>query len=303
MNPSGKMSVKEMTDHLRQRSFCKVLDELPNIQQECDRALKLMCIVDYQIQKAKLYEKMENGLVKMKLMKFDYCLFKFYDYQKLPITRNCLLKCKECNLVAEYTDILTHMAISHNVHLGLKICAYCDVKQLSEHSRERNFEKCRDDHYEKYNIEINLTIYIVQKFYGELKEVAENIGVVVKRNKGFGGVGQAEIVKLTQLHGHHFPHLSVGIAPNSKKINDTKFFALFSVVAQELGIIRVEPPNNLNDEINNTNNGTNEVSLVPAAVQCDEDASIILISDDDENGEIGDSGGNFATCLVSNLIF
>lgn len=234
------MSVIQLTEHLKRRQFAPVLDEISPLQRNCVRALKLMCIVDHRIEIDGLYNHLKNEFLMTKLMKFDYCLFKYYEYQQLERTRDCLLACRDCNLVAEYNDMLTHMAVTHSTHVGLKWCAYCNVTELGAHTRE-SFEQCKESYYKMYDIKVDLKHYVVHLFNVALKKVAEEIGVVVKRNRWYGGYAQTEIEALIKLHGHAFPQLSVGFAANCKKIDDVKFFDSFNFVATVLRILTVEP--------------------------------------------------------------
>lgn len=230
-----------MVEHLQRRKFAPVMRELSIEQQNCERALKLMCIVDHKIEKENLYQELEKyKLPIVKLMKFDYCLFKYYDYQQLQRTKSCLLKCRYCGLVAEYSFILTHMAINHCAHFGLKVCAYCNDVDLSAHT-VASFEKCRDNYYTQNGIERNFESYLVKIFYEALEDVADKIGAVVKRNKGYVGVAQAAIQTQIKLHGHQFPQLSVEVASNCKKINDSKFQEHYRSVAMELDIMKAVP--------------------------------------------------------------
>lgn len=226
-----------MVEHLQRRKFAPVVRELSIEQQNCERALKLMCIVDHKIEKEDLYQELEKyKLPIVKLMKFDFCLFKYYDYQQLQRTKSCLLKCRYCDLVAEYSFILTHMAINHCAHFGLKMCAYCNDIDLSAHT-VASFEKCRDNYYIRNGIKRNFECYLVKIFYEALEDVADKIGAVVKRNKAYVGVAQAAIEAQIKLHGHQFPQLSVEFSSNCKKINDFKFQEHYRSVAIELGII------------------------------------------------------------------
>lgn len=242
--------IDQLIAHLSRRPFAKILKELPERQQKCERALKLMCIVDYQMEEYNFYRdlrQLENRPTLIyQLLKFDYCLFKYYHYRPLEKTQNRLLKCKYCSVVADYNCILTHMAIRHNAHVGLKMCAYCGTSELSRHPQEFNgrqtFEECYEKYSEKYGIKNRSTFetYMIEKFYKLMREIGNKIGVIVSRNQFYGGTAQREIEEMKRLHGHDMPQLSVGFPVNCKKIDDTKFFALFDMIAKKIGIISFE---------------------------------------------------------------
>lgn len=49
-----------MVEHLQRRKFAPVMRELSIEQQNCERALKLMCIVDHKIEKEDLYQELKS---------------------------------------------------------------------------------------------------------------------------------------------------------------------------------------------------------------------------------------------------
>lgn len=132
-----------------QPRFAPILNKVPDEQKNCVRALMLMCIFHYEVAECDWYNELTKRPELMEqFLLFDYCLFKYYDYNTLTRTTDCLLKCQRCSLVADYTCILTHMAMTHNVHVGLKNCAYCETTSLSMHTIPE-FKQCQEDYYKK----------------------------------------------------------------------------------------------------------------------------------------------------------
>lgn len=197
----------------------------------------LMCIVHYEVEEYDLYAELTKRPELMsQLMMFDYCLFKYYDYKSLNRTTDCLLKCKHCFLVADYICILTHIAMKHNAHIGLKNCSYCETTSLATHTI-LEFKQCQKDYYEKNSIKKNFIVNsLVTRFYSCLHKIGKSIGVVISRDKNYGGQAQAEIERLIKLHGHDLPQLTVTIPANCKTIDEPKFFEYFKFVAEKLGI-------------------------------------------------------------------
>lgn len=233
---------RELREYLSRQEFAPILKEVPDKQTDCVWALKLMCIVHYEVDQDSLYDELKKRSQLMcQLMNFDYCLFKYYHYQTLNKTLNCRLKCQYCSLVADYSCVLTHMAITHNAHVGLKKCAYCDPRNPTDLSKHTvaEFKQCQEEYYKKHSITTKkdlMETFLIENFYKCMGRIAKKLKVVVLRNRWYGGVAQNQIEQLANKHGHDFPQLSVAFSANSKIIDDQAFFQYFELVAKKLGI-------------------------------------------------------------------
>lgn len=234
--------VRKLQEYLSRQEFSPILNEVLHEQKNCVWGLKLMCIVHYEVGLYDLYDELiKRPLLMVHLMKFDYCLFKYYDYQPLKRTTDCRLKCQYCSLVADYSYVLTHMAMAHNAHVGLKKCAYCDPKNSTDLGAHTiaEFKQCQEEYYKKNYITTkkNFTVNnLIENFYKCMRKIADKLKVVVSRNRWYGGEAQAQIERLANKHGHGFPQLSVAFPANCKTIDDQKFFKYFEFVAEKLGI-------------------------------------------------------------------
>ncbi|XP_031622385.1 uncharacterized protein LOC116340201 isoform X2 [Contarinia nasturtii] len=173
-------------------------------------ALQLMCIIDYYMEERRLYDrivKTECPKLLLQLMKFfTFVSFKYYDYRASRKIGNQILRCKFCALIGHYTCILSHMAINHNAHIGLKQCAYCYREELKTHFDDCTFDTCYETYMRKHHVHKNDNIIeIVATFYGLIKEIAEKLNQCTVRNHAYAGIGYATIEKIAQKYGRDFP--------------------------------------------------------------------------------------------------
>lgn len=106
----------KVLEHLKNRPIAAVRNVLS--ERDSIDALKLICILDYELEKANLYAEMAAvPKLSEQLLKF-YSLssFKYFSYklEKFLLGKR-LLRCKVCQLVGPYVTVLEHMVISHNL--------------------------------------------------------------------------------------------------------------------------------------------------------------------------------------------
>lgn len=183
-----------VAQHLKKGSFAPIFEQ--SNEKNDAVALKLMCIVDFETQRHDLYPRMQKPSPKLlpQLMQFhSYGTFKYYDYQVGVRIGKRVLKCKFCDLIGPYGLILTHMAINHNAHIGLKRCVYCNRNDLKEHFADETMEHCYASYLQRHDIEVDRgtmkSYTIVKKFYDMLKELSVKFGISTFRNYGFRGSG------------------------------------------------------------------------------------------------------------------
>lgn len=195
--------VEELKSHLLQRSFANVFNNLRNQDEKNNPiALLLMCALDFEVEKRKLYARIANTQcpkLLLDLMGFrTYKSFFYYEYQNHGQLESKYLKCKFCELYGPYVLILTHMTINHDEHIGLVMCAYCDQTELKDHFRNGSIQACYEQYLQKPDVADvigdDLIPKIVTEFYGCLKFLSIKLGVHTRRilhiftGSGFGKI-------------------------------------------------------------------------------------------------------------------
>ncbi|XP_037027493.1 uncharacterized protein LOC119068136 [Bradysia coprophila] len=155
-----------------------------------ETALKFMCIIDYEIERNGLYEKIKNTnypkLFEELLCFHSYKNFTYYEYKDSPFLNGKNVQCCRCELFGTYTSILTHIAINHDLHIGNRLCFYCGKKELKIHFEEESLQKCYEEYLLSKNItEVELGAIAVHKviteFYDVMKSFSKSMGVLIVR--------------------------------------------------------------------------------------------------------------------------
>lgn len=182
--------VEELKSHLLRRPFADIFNNLRNPDEKDNPiGLMLMCILDYQADKLKFYTRIaetQHPKLLLDLMGFrTYKSFFYYEYQNHGQLENKYLKCKFCDLYGPYVLILTHMTISHDEHIGLVYCAYCNETDLKTHFNDGSMQTCYERYKQKPDVADvigdNLIPNIVKKFYDSLKNLSMLLGVHTRR--------------------------------------------------------------------------------------------------------------------------
>lgn len=190
-----KFNTEAIAQHLKKGSFAPIFEQ--SNEKDNDIALKLMCIIDFHAQKLDLYKRVQDSKspkLLTKLMQFSsFGTFKYFDYQVGKRIGKRVLKCKFCELVGPYGLILTHTVINHNVHIGLKNCAYCHRTELNEHLNEDVLHECYAKYMEREHIERDEVVCdIVTEFYAMLKRLSDKLKITTPRHHSFGGKGHKD---------------------------------------------------------------------------------------------------------------
>lgn len=200
--------ILRMLDHLSARPIGPIIGCLDENEENDETALRLMCIIDYELERrTNFYKRIsETKLPKLlhELLGFhSYKSFQYYDYIGNCQFNRKYLHCKygQCQFFGPYMLVMTHMAINHNMHCGIKLCAYCCHVELKLHFAENSFQKC----YEKYLkreeisdiiVESSVIYEIISDFYNVIKDCSIRLGVRSRRQlhnysgKGFGTAEQ-----------------------------------------------------------------------------------------------------------------
>lgn len=196
-------------------------------------ALKLLCVLDYDAEKHKLYEQMENHpkLLQQLMGYHSFDGFKYYHYHLnknlTKIIGNRLLRCEHCEFLGPYAIVLGHIATNHNVHYGLKQCAYCKRMELLDPSHQ--MDACYRNYLAKYAINEKNTAKL--EFLDVIKDIATTLGVLVSRNDSYGGIGKARKSYLTD----DFSYTEFRPSHTTKKtINEVVLDKMFTKMAEIL---------------------------------------------------------------------
>lgn len=180
-----KMDSK-MLKHLRSRPVAPIVDASIDKFNNTN-ALKIMCIIDYELQRSQLYLELEATpkLMKQLLNIYTFTPFKYFKYNltKDVNIHGKILKCKNCEIIGPYSTILEHMAICHNIHASAKMCMWCEKMDFKAHNSSNSMHQC----YENYLKNFSSIQYpgVIEKFYDLLKKVAAKIRTNIRRSKDF----------------------------------------------------------------------------------------------------------------------
>lgn len=202
--------IARIAEHLRGRPIAIVFEQ--SHEKDNIIALKLMCILDFQMELLDLYSKIQSSNPKLLglLLRFSsFASFKYYDYAVKKEIGPRILRCKFCDLVGQYAHILSHMAINHNTNVGMKICVYCNRVELEKHFVENSLDQC----YQKYlqqnewhDYECNENVLdMVINFFGMLKRLSKKFEIYSMRQKQYTGLGYRAVEKLSRNYGDDFP--------------------------------------------------------------------------------------------------
>lgn len=271
MAAQNEKMIKRLTEYLSGRPIAPILKES---KEKGDlKALKVMCVVDYYMQKCNLYDRMkQQPKLLCQLMGFhSYGSFKFYDCHVVSEISSHVLQCKFCELAGPYHLMMTHMAINHNAHISHTCCAFCNRVDVAEHIQYGTLNECYRQYMERYGISPDdAPRFIVRKFYEQLRNIARAVDVLITRHDSFTGTGYRTIEKVNcKISG--FPNTCIVYKPKKshKKVNDAKLEQYFNLVVSYMfgangNILRQDA-----SEVEEVGNEHNEV--------------IVLSSDDEED--------------------
>lgn len=203
--------IARIAAHLRGRPIARIFEK--SNEKDNAIALKLMCILDFQMEQLNLYTEIQSTNPKLLglLLQFSsFASFRYYDYAVKKEFGPRILRCKFCNLVGPYASILSHMAINHNTHVGMKFCLYCNRVELEKHFDENSLDQCYQNYYQRnewHDFECGTKVLgIVVKFFGMLKRLSKKLEIYSMRQKQYTGLGYRAVEKLNQDYGDDFPN-------------------------------------------------------------------------------------------------
>lgn len=214
--------IDRISTHLRGRPIAQIYEQCN--EKDDIKALKLLCILDFKLEQLGLYTKINATnpkLLKLLMGFHTFASFKYYDYAVKKEIGTRILRCKFCDLVGPYARILSHMAMNHNTHIGVKICDYCKRVDLEKHFEDNTLEQCYQNYIQRYKWEDHEwnenVCEIVTKFFWMLKKLADKFNASSVRQKSFTGRGYSSVERLSQNYGDDFPNECLVFKQPAKK--------------------------------------------------------------------------------------
>lgn len=228
--------ILRLMEHLLTRPIAPMLEHLGETEKNDEIALKFMCVVDYDVTRKSLYERISDTkfpkLFNELLGFHSYKSFQYYDYVGNNHFSGKFLQCKfaQCQFFGPYTLVLTHMAINHNMHYGFKLCAYCCRVELKMHLADGSFQRCHEQYLQRTDIsdkvfEVGAVCAIIADFYDVMKECAKKFGVYTKRQlHNYAGKGYGTAEQLKKRYGGDISRETIVFHPklNGKSISIDK---------------------------------------------------------------------------------
>lgn len=174
----------KMLEHLRGRKIAPILNTSIGSN---TTALKMLCILDYEMEKANLYtEILAMPKLLGQLLSFhSFTQFHYFKYNLPMETDGKVLKCKYCELIGPYLIVLEHMVINHNFHANARLCMWCDKLELETHNVSHTLDQCYGNYLFKSKFATIHYPTVIVKFYDLLRKVAQKLRVRTIRQKSF----------------------------------------------------------------------------------------------------------------------
>lgn len=174
----------KIIEHLMTRPISSIV--INSMEKDNDIALKLMCIIDYYLEKHDLYPRISNvpKLLEQLLRLKSYGSFRYFKYVlKKSLLRDKLLQCDCCEFIAPYIVTLEHMVLNHNRHKSSTICQWCDRTDLNAHENCNTLNNCYMQYRIKNHLNVNEYPRVIDEFYNVLTKVAAKLDVLCNRTR------------------------------------------------------------------------------------------------------------------------
>ncbi|XP_037033656.1 uncharacterized protein LOC119072517 isoform X1 [Bradysia coprophila] len=196
------MAVAALTKYLQNLPIYPIFENCS--EKDNFTALQFMYIVDFHANYyIKLYDRIK-GVQQPKLLgqllQFrQFEKFRYFHYSVAKQYGNSVLQCRYCPLVGPCGCILSHMAINHNVHTGLKHCVFCNGET---HVTSNSLFECYKNYIQRNDIEIDEKVCeIVAIFYDMMRKLSRALNICVERRKGYVGQGHKHKERLSKDYG------------------------------------------------------------------------------------------------------
>lgn len=174
-------------DHLMNRPIDSIV--VNSMEKDFDIALKMMCVIDYCVEKRGLYNEIkQTPKLLEQLMRFkSFGSFKFFEYKlKKSLLVKKLLQCDICEFIGPYITTLEHMILSHDIHKSASVCLYCNTMRLRDHEQNRTLDNCYMNYQIRKQIDCNERWpAVIPFFYKLIRNIAKKLDVHIQRGEGF----------------------------------------------------------------------------------------------------------------------
>lgn len=181
--------MEKIREHLRGRPIAPIFQA--STEKESEVALKVMCIIDYFIAKRNMNEAIDTE-PKLREQLLHWSSFENFWYYIYSAPADWftteVLQCKRCEFIGPYLTTLTHMAVNHDLHIGLKKCVWCDRVDFETHVKENTKKECYEMYLAKQQIP-NVHPHVVTEFYDMLKTIAGALRVRTRRSVEYASAG------------------------------------------------------------------------------------------------------------------
>lgn len=179
------MSKSSIINHLMARPISPIL----GTQSDSEVALKIMCIIDYCLEKSHLYSDiLQYPKLLEQLLRFkSYEQFQYYEYKmkKTPFSR-LVLGCQCCELVAPYAITLEHMVLNHGRHRSAEECQWCCKLKIHEHIASNTLEQCYSEYIDQHQINVDPHVcQLIETVFVQLRLLADDLGVRTTRYSSY----------------------------------------------------------------------------------------------------------------------
>lgn len=207
-----------ITAHLKNRPIAAILEQCD--EKDDFKALQLLCIIDYYVEKANLYPRIIGSscpkLISQLFQFRHFGGFRFYDFRANHRVKKFVLQCKLCELTGPYECILAHMKINHNHDTPLTICTFCNKMTFEKHFEKENetnigtsdvntvnenptMEQCYSEYARRHAIVKDTNCdEIVAAFYDILRDISKKIECFTVRNQRYSAQSLSTVEKLVQ---------------------------------------------------------------------------------------------------------
>lgn len=229
--------MEKIHEHLSGRPIAPIFAK--SMEKDNVIAMKLMCVIDYLLEKRGLnaeidaVPKLREQLLQLK----SYASFRFYNYSApYHWFRDEILQCKICEFVGPYLLTHVHMSVTHDFHVGVKQCLWCNYKtEFEKHILDGSAHECYDIYLTKEQLhEVNVP-KVVMSFYDMLKVIATALDVKSERTHAFAGLGykQNELIEQSDSDDELDRRIVVYKKRNYQKyINSHQLDRLFRIAMQ-----------------------------------------------------------------------
>lgn len=182
--------MEKIREHLLSRPIASIYNA--SNEKNDDVALKLMCVIDFFIEKRGLNAAID-AVPKLREQLLSWASFKSFRYYSYMASSEWftgkILQCKRCEFIGPYLKTLTHMAVNHDLHIGLKKCVWCNRMDFRTHIAENTAQECYEMYLAKEQIFNYTDTKLIIDFYDILKTIGIQLDVRIKRSDQYAGTG------------------------------------------------------------------------------------------------------------------